>query len=409
MGNVFSIPIFIITLRETIEAAIIVSVLLGLVESLVTDKSADTALDALDRLDDTEKKRIIRRMRVQIWAGALVGLLIALCIGAAFIAVFFTTLDDLWSKSEEIWEGAPAYRRLILMRRSLIHSAPSAGAFSLIACLIIFLMGLTMLRIDRSKLKWKAKLAGAFNNKVDIDALTAKDKREAKSSKWTLFLLPLVTVLREGLEAVVFVGGVSLGQSAKAIPLAAIVGVITGLFIGYLIYASGSRLNLSIFLVVSTNILFLLGAGLFSKAVGDFEIHMYNAGVGADVGETGDGPGSFDPTIGLVWHLPYGNPEDNTAKSGWSIFNAILGWTNNANLGTILSYCFYWIAAAFALAYMKWKEGRTTFFGRKSTAWHRREARRAAAPMPSPGLEKEKSKDLETPSEEGDMQLASHV
>lgn len=66
------------------------------------------------------------------------------------------------------------------------------------------------LRIDRSKLKWKAKLAGAFDNKVDASALTSKDKREARNSKWTLFILPLVTVLREGLEAVVFVGGVRL-------------------------------------------------------------------------------------------------------------------------------------------------------------------------------------------------------
>lgn len=45
-------------------------------------------------------------MRLQIWAGALAGLFIALCIGAAFIAVFFTTLNDLWAKSEEIWEGS---------------------------------------------------------------------------------------------------------------------------------------------------------------------------------------------------------------------------------------------------------------------------------------------------------------
>lgn len=65
------------------------------------------------------------------------------------------------------------------------------------------------LRIDRSKLKWKAKLAGAFDNKVDASTLTSKDKRQARNSKWTLFVLPLVTVLREGLEAVVFVGGVS--------------------------------------------------------------------------------------------------------------------------------------------------------------------------------------------------------
>lgn len=68
---------------------------------------------------------------------------------------------------------------------------------------------LCRLRIDRSKLKWKAKLAGAFDNKVDTSALTTKDKRQARNSKWTLFLLPFITVLREGLEAVVFVGGVS--------------------------------------------------------------------------------------------------------------------------------------------------------------------------------------------------------
>lgn len=103
------------TLRETIEAAIIVSVLLGLVESLVTDKAEKAAVeDVVNELDETEKKRIIKRMRWMIWGGelvfilfllsifprlyvtdaflmisqgALAGLFIALCIGAAFIAV----------------------------------------------------------------------------------------------------------------------------------------------------------------------------------------------------------------------------------------------------------------------------------------------------------------------------------
>jgi high-affinity iron transporter len=43
------------------------------------------------------------------------------------------------------------------------------------------------------------------------------------------------------MEAVVFVGGVSLGQPATAIPIAAIVGIICGLIIGYIIYAFASR------------------------------------------------------------------------------------------------------------------------------------------------------------------------
>ncbi|GAA5824926.1 hypothetical protein JCM3770_002295 [Rhodotorula araucariae] len=409
MGNVFSVPIFIITLRETIEAAIIISVLLGLVESLVHDKSPDNN-DVVDSLDAAERKKLIRRMRLQIWAGALLGLFIALCIGAAFIAVFFTTLSDLWAKSEEIWEGTFS---LIASYASLLSPLCQALITPSSHSLIIFVMGITMLRIDRSKLKWKAKLAGAFDNKVDTSKLTGKDKRQARRSKWTLFLLPFITVLREGLEAVVFVGGVSLGQSARSIPLAAIVGILTGLVIGYLIYASGSRINLSIFLVISTNVLFLLGAGLFSKTVLFFQIYTYNKGVGGDVAETGDGPGSFDPTTGLVWHLPYGNPENQLDTKGWSIFNSILGWTNKATIGTVLAYCFYWIACIVALVYMKWAEGRTTFFGLKSAAWHRRADRRARldaadekTSTASPDLDKKES--VETPVEEN-RQFASHV
>lgn len=32
--------------------------------------------------------------------------------------------------------------------------------------------------------------------------------RQALTGKWVLFVLPFITVLREGMEAVVFVGGV---------------------------------------------------------------------------------------------------------------------------------------------------------------------------------------------------------
>ncbi|KAI5475027.1 iron permease FTR1 [Pseudohyphozyma bogoriensis] len=374
VSNLFSVPIFFIVLRETIEAAIIVSVLLSLVENLIDRNDALKGPEGEGAEDgEARRKRVVRSMRVQIWAGTLVGLFIAVCIGAAFIAVFFTTLNDLWGSSEEIWEGT----------------------FSLIACIIIFVMGVTMMKIDRSKVKWQIKLAKAFDEKPAgevaqpkwyhkiMPTFGSKDKNadaESRGGKWTLFILPLITVLREGLEAIVFVGGVTLGQSAKSIPIAAIMGLVCGLIIGYLIYASGSRLNLSIFLVVSTNILFLLGAGLFSKAVGDFERQVFNQGVGADVAELGNGPGSYD-VRGSVWHLECCNPENNTDSTGWGIFNAILGWSNDASYGTILSYVFYWLLVAVTMVYLRWKEGRASFFGKHSAAGQRRidrAAKRAA-------------------------------
>lgn len=68
----------------------------------------------------------------QIALGSALGLFIALAVGAAFIAVWFTQAANLWSKTEELWEGI----------------------FSLIASLIILAMGLTMLKLDRARATW---------------------------------------------------------------------------------------------------------------------------------------------------------------------------------------------------------------------------------------------------------------
>jgi len=277
-------------------------------------------------------------MRFQIFLGAGLGFFIALAIGAGFIAVWFTKATDLWSKSEDLWEGI----------------------FELIACIMIFVMGITMLKMDRAKAKWRIKLQNAFDGK-HVDG-------RARTGKWVLFILPLITVLREGMEAVIFVGGVSLGQPAASIPIAAIVGLICGIVIGFFIYEFASRTTLSVFLVVMTNLLLLIGAGLFSKAVGSFETHAFDNIVGSNIDDTGgDGAGTY-PVKGNVWHLDCCNPENHLDGQGWSIFNAIFGWTNNATLGTILSYVFYWLAVIVVLVYTKYKEGRTKVFGYESEA-----------------------------------------
>ena len=148
--NVFSVPLFFIVFRETLEAAIIVSVLLGLVEQIIhqdpslipgavapatgaatPDKEKEQERPALEKADSSashsgsvaaavadapeltageepqvDTKRLLRKMRLYIFVGAFIGLFLALAIGAAFIAVWFTQASDLWAKSEELWEGA---------------------------------------------------------------------------------------------------------------------------------------------------------------------------------------------------------------------------------------------------------------------------------------------------------------
>lgn len=384
--NVFSVPIFFIVFRETLEAAIIISVLLSLVEQIVhtdpallpgaipptasatpaqdegppQDKSSSSnsneGLPAPPELTSGEEpelnqlstKRILRKMRIYIFAGAFLGLFIALAIGAAFIAVWFTQASNLWAKSEELWEGI----------------------FELIASIIIFIMGVSMLKMDRAKAKWRVKLQRAFAGKTE--------DRGAKTGKYVLFILPLITVLREGMEAVIFVGGVSLGQPATSIPIAAIVGLICGLICGYLIYAFASRTTLTVFMVAMTNFLILIGAGLFSRAIWSFQENAFNHLLGADVDDTGgDGPGSFD-VRGSVWHLDCCNPDNNFDSDGWSIFSAIFGWTNSASVGSVLAYIFYWLAVIVVLICNKYREGRTTLLGRESAMGRKRRERAEA-------------------------------
>ena len=74
--NLFSIPIFFIVFRETLEAAIIVSVLLGLAEQIVsrdpnftaeTSGEEDAANNSEPVVDDVvQRRRLLRKMRIQV-------------------------------------------------------------------------------------------------------------------------------------------------------------------------------------------------------------------------------------------------------------------------------------------------------------------------------------------------------
>lgn len=77
-----------------------------------------------------------------------------------------------------------------------------------------------------------------------------------------------------------------------------------------------------------TNLLLLIGAGLFSKSVAAFQNHAFALVLGTDVDDlTGTGPGSYD-VRGNVWHLDCCSPE---AGLGWELFGSIFGWSNNAS------------------------------------------------------------------------------
>lgn len=110
---------------------------------------------------------------------------------------------------------------------------------------------------------------------------------------------------------------VSLNVQAKSIPIAAIMGILCGVLVGVIIYRGGSMLHLRWFFIFSTIILYLVAAGLMSKAVGFFEQYAWNLIIGGEAAEEGGDVIPYKVTT-AVWHVSWGNPELNTdTNGGW--------------------------------------------------------------------------------------------
>ena len=337
----FSIQIFFIILRETLETAIIISVLLSFINKREPE-------------DDSEQsqhiKSINKKLRLQVWLGAICGLLVCFLIGLVFIGFFYFVETDLWSYTERLWEGV----------------------FSLLSSVVITMMGVGLLRINKvMKIKWWIKLGSAYHSeepqKLDVSQILEADPLEADavaeegltrallglkkpqesfSQRYFLAILPFVTTLREGLEAVVFIGGIGMSQPPSSLPLAVLAGLLLGSAIGLSLYKGGNKLSLQYFLIFSTCFLYMVSAGLMSRGVWFLELETYVRKCGGlDVSETGSGPGSYD-VANTIWHV---NCCNGLTDGWWMVANAIVGWTNTATYGSVFSYLAYWLSVSFWL------------------------------------------------------------
>ena len=191
--------VFFICFRECLEVVIIVSILFALLKSSIgPDKD----------------RALYRKLRKQGWFGIGSGLLICIIIGAAMIGAFYGYGKDTFAGTEDIWEGV----------------------FALLATIIITVVGAALLRVSTLQDKWRIKVANALEQQSLKQKSPVGNRFKLWCEKYAMFLLPFVTVLREGLEAVVFIGGVGLTLPAEAFPLAVICGLLAGIVIGYLIY-----------------------------------------------------------------------------------------------------------------------------------------------------------------------------
>lgn len=348
--------VFFLIFRETLETAIIVSVLLAFLKRGL-DKGNTKPRHEFERVpqSDTEEHRltnsrdnlvqneadnqsddaqmavmelsVYKRLVTQVWVGAILGLVICMVIGALFIFLFYLVGTNLWNVTEKVWEAG----------------------FSIAASVIITVMGMAMLRINKMKEKWRVKMA-----RIIINTHEGKGGWGLRhlSRKYALAILPLVTTLREGLEAVVFLGGMGVSQPTSSFPLSVVCAIALGSFIGWCMYRYGNSVSLQYFMIGSTCFLYLVAAGLMSRGVWFAELQQFINRVGQDVSEQGSGPGSYDIT-NSVWHVNCCNAQTD---GPWMLLNALLGWQNSATYGSVISYNVYWWVIILSVFVMKYRE-----------------------------------------------------
>jgi high-affinity iron transporter len=142
-----------------------------------------------------------------------IGVLICLCIGAGIIATFYKVGVNKYSNAEYYWEGS----------------------FAIFASVIITVLGFALLRVSKMKEKWAVKLSKALGSRIE----KSNNRRGAFklwAEKYVMFTLPFVTTLREGLEAIIFIAGVTFSSPASSMPLPVVVGLLAGGAIGYILY-----------------------------------------------------------------------------------------------------------------------------------------------------------------------------
>jgi high-affinity iron transporter len=391
----FSLVAFFIFLRETLEASVIIAVLLQCMN------------------------RTYPRLKRQVWAGAAAGIGLSLAFGAIFAGVYYAAKTMLFSGSAK---------------------AIFQGCISYIACILITWLGFAMLRFSNIEKKFERKLdavaskaaarsaaalaakkaeggeassktLGSSNSnasglqpvtivgdedstwsrpptaqEVDTTAEEAADSSaraaqtkppllarlraalccccpgsaadddfdpnnplSTRAHAMSVFVLAMTAVLREGIESVIFLAGVGSNAPPTSLPLACLAGLIVGLAVGAFIFYGGRSIrDLRIFFCISTFILFLIAAG--QVALGTLLLSSAGAF------------GRYSPWVDqLTWqYRPLSDWSKccseslNAPNKLFPFLKAIFGYTERPTPIITIMYCTYWAAVIGALAFKYW-------------------------------------------------------
>lgn len=295
-------------------------------------------LSFISRLPQTQPE-INKKLKLSVVYGTLSSSIIITAVGVTFVTLFHLYGTNLFKGSELLYEGTVGLVASLLI------------AFTSFA----FMKGTTLYEKLHTKLGKSVAMIDE-NNTIAGDTLedsqseSVKNTSNYSTASKAFFWIPFLTIMREGLETILIIGGVSFSEDVSSIPLAAIVGIIAGILVGILIHRASGQLSLNVFFISASYFLLLMAAGIMSRSVGLIQDHVWLSFVGLNDEATS----AFD-VRGNVWFLSCCSQKTNPY---FGILYSIVGYRNIATIGTIVCYCGFWIIISGLLVILKLVERR---------------------------------------------------
>ncbi|MFQ6673935.1 MAG: FTR1 family protein [Fidelibacterota bacterium] len=272
--GVMGLAEFLVTFRETLEAALVI----GIVYTFLIKSGRGELLPKL-------------------WSGVVAALAASL-VAAVFLQV---VAGGLTGRLEEIFEGA----------------------VMILAAVLLTTMIVWMARNRQVSKELQSKAQSALTSTVGAGL--------------AIFALAFVSVLREGIETVLFLYSVAINQGGLSL-VTSVAGAAAAVSMGYLIFLQGRKVPLKTFFSVSSVLLILLAGGLIAHGIHEFE-------------EAG-----MIPYTGAVWDinppmLPDGRyPLFHEKGIIGAIAQGLFGWNGNPSLPEVSA----WLASVTGITFL-WK------------------------------------------------------
>jgi high-affinity iron transporter len=286
-----ALPVFAITLREGVEAALVVGIVMAYL------KKADRTV-----------------LNPWVFGGIGTGVLASFVVGILlnwFLKQVESTEPNQAAFYGQLWQG---------------------------------LLGLTAIAMLSWMLVWMTENAKSL--KGEIEGQIGKAIADEKTAGWAVFTLILIAVLREGFEVVIFISAKLQGGLVPI--MGAIAGLVGAVAIGVALFQFGVRINLKVFFQAMGVFLLLIVAGLVISAIG----HLDKAVAAfADLSQTAicfptEAATSVSSCLlgGLVWDVHEMLPDKEFPGI---LLKALLGFRDRLFLGQAIAYFTFLASAGF--------------------------------------------------------------